>query len=527
MTRQQAIDYAVKKVPQILPLEESDVKALCEQVLSTSSSNPEQIASKFLEFLGHEDLSFEFVMMFNELLDQSDKKEERKTKPVHMEQTVPIASKNAPKHLTNKHINDSRDKQPKNIKEERKSSAMKSAVHSSDQSKQSQSRKEKKVPKSREKLQSLQEIDDAIKMLELRDSDSSKTCNCQGTRHPVFDVAPNCLYCGKVVCVIEGLNRGKCGHCHKPLISDDERMQMVKILNHEKNELNDPSSSSSNVSNSTNVPKKKTKNYKITSGMGKNLFAEQDKLFDFIERKRERERKRNEVLKLQEKQEVDKKYEDKLEEQGDTVTENPELLAAQERLDRLLHFQDTSAERTKIIDNASDFDMNQEAGLWGSTRERALALKKQQRNLRKWEKVERERNGRREKYVVSMNIGSNGKVTMTEVPKETDNVIADSDDDINDISDEEDISDLKHIHALKTEINRTKTMEHSNLQSKTWDYERDKKQFDRPTYVKRSTDAVQPTSKREGKNKGYDLKSRVQVDQNADASVEQNILAVL
>lgn len=530
MTRKQAIDYAIKQVPQILPLEESDVKALCEQVLSTSSDDPEQIASKFLELLGHEDLSFEFVMKFNELLNQNDKKEEKKTKNVHLEHTAPTSWKNESKQPTNNYINKKGDEKPKKLKDEKKSSTTRPTVQPSNQSTQSNPIKEKKEHKSKGKLQSLQEIDEAIKMLELRDSGSSKNCNCQGTRHPVFDIAPNCLHCGKVVCVIEGLNKGKCGHCHEQLISDNERTQMVEILNQEKNELNGSSSSLSNASNGANVPKKKTKTYKITSGMGKNLFAEQDKLFDFIERKRERERKRNEVLKLQEEKEESEAKERQASEHDHKAEENPELLAAQERLDRLLYFQDTSAERTKIIDNASDFDMNQEVGLWGSARERALALKKQQRNLRKWEKVEKERNGRREKYVVSMNIGSNGKVTMTEVPKDTENVIAGSDDDISDISDEEDISDLKHIHALKSEINTTKSLENLHLQSKAWDYERDKKQFDRPTYVKKNSDTAQQNRKTEEKAhdmQAYDLKSRVQVDQNADASVEQNILAVL
>ncbi|CAI4045131.1 Rqt4p SKDI_11G2340 [Saccharomyces kudriavzevii IFO 1802] len=530
MARQQAIDYATKQVPQILPLEESDVKALCEQVLSTSSDNPEQIASKFLEFLGHEDLSFEFVMRFNELLTQLDKEEVRKSKNAHLEQTTPIASKSVPKLVTHNYKNKGTIEQPKKkINDDRKDLAKPPAVQPSNQNAKSQSKKKKKVHKSQQKLQSLQEIDDAIKILELRDSGSSnQTCNCQGIRHPVFEIAPNCLHCGKVICVKEGLNRGECGHCHEALITEEERAQMMKILNHEKNELND-SSSSSNDSNSISVPRKKTKSYKITSGMGKNLFAERDKLFDFIERKREREIKRNEVLKLQEKQEDTSANEERFGEQDTAVEENPELLAAQERLDRLLHFQDTSAERTKIIDNASDFSMNQEAGLWGSARERALALKKQQRNLRKWEKVEKERNGRREKYVVSMNIGSNGKVTMTEVPKDTQNVVADSDDELNDISDEEDISDLKYIHDLKDEIDTTKAMESSHLQSKTWDHERDKKQFDRPTYVKKNANSA-PNGKREENThevKDYDLRSRVQVDQNAESSVEQNILAVL
>lgn len=234
MTRKQAIDYAIKQVPQILPLEESDVKALCEQVLSTSSDDPEQIASKFLEFLGHEDLSFEFVMKFNELLNQNDKKEEKKTKNVHLEHTAPTSWKNESKQPTNNYINKKGDEKPKKLKDEKKSSTTRPTVQPSNQSTQSNPIKEKKEHKSKGKLQSLQEIDEAIKMLELRDSGSSKNCNCQGTRHPVFDIAPNCLHCGKVVCVIEGLNKGKCGHCHEQLISDNERTQMVEILNQEK-----------------------------------------------------------------------------------------------------------------------------------------------------------------------------------------------------------------------------------------------------------------------------------------------------
>ncbi|CAI1552337.1 hypothetical protein SEUBUCD646_0K02430 [Saccharomyces eubayanus] len=531
MTRQQAIDYATKQIPQILPLEESDVRALCEQVLSTSSDNPEQIASKFLEFLGHEDLSFEFVMRFNEMLAQSNKKVVKNTKNAQVEQTreAPSASNIKPKqHISPDSINIPRVEQPKKKQEEKKYSANQPTMQPSSQAVKAQPKKEKKEHKTKQKLQSLQEIDDAIKILELRGSGlSDQTCHCQGARHPVFEIAPNCLHCGKVICVKEGLNRGKCGHCGEPLISEEEKVQMTKILNNEKDELNDPSSLS-NASNGANVTKKKSKSYKITSGMGKNLFAEQDKLFDFIERKRERERKRNEVLKLQEKQENNSSKEEKLGEQENPGEENPELLAAQERLDRLLHFQDTSAERTRIIDNASDFSMNQEVGLWGSTRERALALKKQQRNLRKWEKVEKERNGKGDKYVVSMNIGPNGKVTMTEVPKDTKNVVADSDDNFSGLSDEEDINDLKHIHALKDEISTTKTMENSHLQSKMWDSERDKKQFDRPTYVSRNANGVQSGKKEQSHDvKDHDLKSRVQVDQNVEASLEQNILAVL
>lgn len=136
MTRQQAIDYATKQIPQILPLEESDVRALCEQVLSTSSDNPEQIASKFLEFLGHEDLSFEFVMRFNEMLAQSNKKVVKNTKNAQVEQTreAPSASNIKPKqHISPDSINIPRVEQPKKAggKEIFSESAYHAAVESS------------------------------------------------------------------------------------------------------------------------------------------------------------------------------------------------------------------------------------------------------------------------------------------------------------------------------------------------------------------------------------------------------------
>lgn len=268
--------------------------------------------------------------------------------------------------------------------------------------------------------------------------------------------------------------------------------------------------------------RKPVKTYKISSGMGKNLFTEQDKLFDFIERKKERERKLQEVLKDKERheEEIRKADANKLEEEN----KDKDLIAAQDRLEKLLHFQDTSAERTKIIDNASDFSMSDEAGLWGSARERALMLKKQQRNLRKWEKLENERNGKRDKYVVSMDIGPNGKVTMKEVSKDKGNVFAGSDDELDEISDEEDAEDLRAIKNLKKEITENKELETSELQSSTWDYEKDQKKFQRLKYVGKPSS---PDSEKDEEPPTSEWKSRVQISADDKNALEENILAVL
>ena len=48
MTKTQAIQYALTKVPEILPLEQDDVKQLCENIIS-SSHNPEAVSYTHLD----------------------------------------------------------------------------------------------------------------------------------------------------------------------------------------------------------------------------------------------------------------------------------------------------------------------------------------------------------------------------------------------------------------------------------------------------------------------------------------------
>lgn len=62
------------------------------------------------------------------------------------------------------------------------------------------------------------------------------------------------------------------------------------------------------------------------------------------------------------------------------------LDAAKAHLDRLLQFQAQNAKRTKVVDEAADFETpNVASTLWMSPAQRALALKKQQRVLREME----------------------------------------------------------------------------------------------------------------------------------------------
>lgn len=498
MTRSQAVQYALEKVPEILPLEESDVRSLCDQVLKAGGSNPESVAERFLEILGHDDKSFEFVLAFNDLLTSSVSKE----KSAH-------GNKLEPKSTS----------LPQKIKSEPDAKKMPTLVplpktsgkeHSNVRAKPTKTKNDSKA----KKAQLLKEIDEVWKFLELEHSErdvAKYACNCQGNRHPLFEAAPNCLSCGKIICIREGLHLNNCSFCNKDLIPLEEKLKIVELLKKEKEELNSGSKKQETVETSRyNSRRKYANSFKISSGMGTNLFSEQDKLFDLIEKQREREKKREEVLRDREDCERREIESQKIKESQEDL--DPELLAAQDRLDKLLHFQDTSAERTKIIDNANDFSMSNESGLWGSARERALILKKQQRNLRKWEKIERERNGKRDKYVVSMDIGPDGKVTMKEINKDNGKTTAASDEDVDDLTDEEDIKDLNDIRSLKGEIKSSQSTDNSILQSKVWDYKLDKKQFARPEYI--DSQAKKSNAKEKETHADKEWKPRVQADEN-------------
>lgn len=502
MTKSQAVQYAVRAIPEILPLEENDVKNLCDQVLQSSGSNSEGIAQGFLDILGHSDLAFEFVIQFNELLAQEEKVKPKLQDPKPNEPVKKPASQ----------LTKASQPQPRVPKASPKVTTPKPTSKPVVEAKSRQDSKPK--PKVGKK-QLIQEIDEVWKFLELDHDDKNVekfVCNCQGNLHPLFEAAPNCLSCGKIICAREGLHLVRCPFCGTEFIPLEERLKIVQLLKKEKEELLNESSTKKPATQQqqTSHRKKYSKGLKISSGMGTNLFSEQDKLFDLVERQRERERKREEVLRNEE--EDQRKEMETMKRQEMERELDPELIEAQDRLSKLLHFQDTSAERTKIIDNAADFSISSDSGVWGNAQERALMLKKQQRNLRKWEKLEGERNGKRDKYIVSMDIGPNGKVTMKEVRKGNGKTTADSDDDIDGISDEEDLQDLGEIKKLKGEIDSTRLEQNSSLQSKVWDYEKDRKQLAPPKYM--ASSAIKKSGDEDDDDGDRDRTSRVQVSQD-------------
>jgi hypothetical protein len=85
----------------------------------------------------------------------------------------------------------------------------------------------------------LNDLESAIRALEIQTNptlaaqdNSKRKCNCMATRHPLLDAAPNCLNCGKIICVKEGI--GPCTFCNTPLLSSEEIQSMVRVLRDER-----------------------------------------------------------------------------------------------------------------------------------------------------------------------------------------------------------------------------------------------------------------------------------------------------
>ncbi|KAI0542581.1 putative zinc finger motif, C2HC5-type-domain-containing protein [Xylaria digitata] len=187
----------------------------------------------------------------------------------------------------------------------------------------------------------LSDLDDAIRALEMTTNPSQTTdaalrkCNCVAARHPLLASAPNCLNCGKVICVKEGL--GPCTFCGTPLLSSAEVQSMIRELRDER---------------------------------GREKMA--------IDRKAH---KRAEVSKMPAP--FSKPREDH-------ATTSKAKAKALEHLDRLLSFQAQNARRTTVRDEAADFDVSGAVAgaygnIWATPEERAQELKRQQKVLKEME----------------------------------------------------------------------------------------------------------------------------------------------
>ncbi|KAL4870463.1 hypothetical protein BDV12DRAFT_166012 [Aspergillus spectabilis] len=185
-----------------------------------------------------------------------------------------------------------------------------------------------------------------------------RKCTCYATLHPVFDPAPNCVSCGKIICSLEGLQ--PCSFCGTPLLSNEEIQCMIRELR--------------------------------------------------VERGQEKMRVHNESL-----------HREGGPGMAPAPSQSPSKLdTARAHRDKLLQFQAQNAKRTRVVDEAADFETpNVASTLWMTPSQRALALKKQQRIMREIEEAARPE-WEKKKTVMSLDIkGGRVRRVYQAAPAET------------------------------------------------------------------------------------------------------------
>lgn len=190
----------------------------------------------------------------------------------------------------------------------------------------------------------LSDLDAAIRALELTtnpttDNGKRRKCNCVATRHPLQNAAPNCLSCGKVICVKEGL--GPCTFCGSALLNADQVQAMLRELKDERGrERMADNAAIHRKADVSRAPAPFTPPRDADVGNGGASLAEA-------------------------------------------------TVKAREHRDKLLDFQAHNARRTTVRDEAADFDVSGAmagiGNMWASPEERARELKRQQKLVREME----------------------------------------------------------------------------------------------------------------------------------------------
>ncbi|KAI8084051.1 putative zinc finger motif, C2HC5-type-domain-containing protein [Gilbertella persicaria] len=200
----------------------------------------------------------------------------------------------------------------------------------------------KKEKKNKSKEMSLEA---ALKELDIKAEQPGKKrkpCQCQATKHPLLTAAPNCLGCGKIICTAEGV--GPCTFCGLPVLSKEQQVALIaeaKRKRAEQKQQNQPSKRAPS-GQSQNMSAYAVK----TGGTGNSLYNSPYQSSDDEDR-----------------------------------------LKAERHKEKLLEFQRTSAQRSTVIDQATDFELpTDQANPWLTPQERALLLKKQQSNLKRIER---------------------------------------------------------------------------------------------------------------------------------------------
>lgn len=442
-----------KKLYELLPVDNESLDQIIDYAVTLNTE--EEVSQHFVSLVGSSTLVREFIRMMMKYKEQGSKRDKRgklwkvaESEPQKRPETV------KPSKLPEKST----------IVTQKPVTSVKPVTQSKPVSKPKNAKEQK--------IHDINELDELLNKIEYGNNDESVRCNCMATRHPLNKALPNCLNCGKIVCMKESA-RTTCSFCGELLLSREEKDEMIRLLQQEKEDL---VGLKKPVAPVQQQPKKKKKE-KMVISMGsagkQSFYKQQNSLFEQVTEKKKEE----------------------------------ELKNAQKKLDTLLGFQENASERTKIIDQVSDYLLPGEGNLWTkSSLHRILEMKKQQRNLRKKEQLEAERSGRGQK-IVSLNI-KDGKVTLQEKKGPADGSLD------SESLDESDDEEKQEIEELEQKIREEEKNKQKELVKKRWDFNADHEKWERRKPVYSGAPRV---------DEGEEFKERLQQD---DISLEEMLLVV-
>ncbi|KAG0029225.1 hypothetical protein BGZ81_004007 [Podila clonocystis] len=209
----------------------------------------------------------------------------------------------------------------------------------------------------------LSELEKAIREIDLATESANaakerKPCYCLATKHKLNVFAPNCLNCGKIICTLEG--PGPCTYCGKPVVSVDQQQAMVLELKREK-ALLAKQQNNATAKRRAKVTAVSTAGY--ASKLGGGMSTATGAAGGWVELDP------NQAVGLTEEEELE---------------EAKKASLAQAHKERLLEYDRTSARRSHVIDQATDFVLpGDRPNLWLTEEERQAEAVKAQQNHEK------------------------------------------------------------------------------------------------------------------------------------------------
>ncbi|KAI8147226.1 putative zinc finger motif, C2HC5-type-domain-containing protein [Fennellomyces sp. T-0311] len=353
--------WAVDKLSQFLGIDDETLKT---QVLPylLSFDSPDALQAHLMDMLGTEGEALIFIQEF--ATRRFDKKPTTtaavgKSSP-QQPPKQPKQPKQPPQHFPSLPSEERHQTEwPANINVYMKKDTQGDYYSGTSSNKKNKNKSNTTSESSKKKKKNEMTLEAALKELDIKTSTEEngkrRPCQCQATKHPLLTIAPNCLNCGKIICTVEGT--GPCSFCGTPVLSKEQQVALIAEAKRkraeEKQRMNAEQMSSKKRSKAPATPS--VAYASKVSGQFVPLNAYQEPNFD-VDREEQNRQK------------------------------------AEAHKEKLLEFQRTSAKRTTVIDQATDFTLpTDQSNPWLTPQERALEMKKKQANMKRLLKSDQKR----------------------------------------------------------------------------------------------------------------------------------------